>query len=96
VEVRISEPAKEYVRAGGGTVYVRAHPHRCCAGTITLLDVTTRRPKDVGAFVAVASDDIHVRFSGGSSGCPDQLVIKLAGVFKRHPVAFWDGCAIKP
>lgn len=95
MEVLVSDPAKEYVNAHGGTVFVRAHPHRCCSGSLTLLDIWTKPPKDVTGFVAAASDDIEVKFSGGFSGQPHQLVIELRGVLRQHLVAYWDGCVFK-
>jgi hypothetical protein len=95
VEVLVSGPAKEYVIARGGAVYVRAHSHRCCSGTLTLLDIWTKPPKDVTGFVAAASDDIEVKFSAGFSGQPHQLVIELRGMWRQHLVAYWDGCAYK-
>jgi hypothetical protein len=96
VEILVSETAKKYVRAHGGTAYVRAHPHHCCTGSLTLLDITTKVPTDSTDFISVDADDIEVKFRGGPSGQPHQLVIELGGWFRRHPTAFWDGCAIKP
>ncbi len=95
MEVLVSEPAKEYVIARGGAVYVRARTLRCCSGSLTLLDISTKHPKDVTGFVAAASDDIEVKFSGGFSGQPHQLAIELRGVLRQHLVAYWDGCAYK-
>jgi len=95
VEVLASEAAQEYIRAHGGTVFVRAHPHRCCTGSLTLLDITTAPPKDLVAFKSVKADQIEVKFCGRSSGQPNQLVIELRGLIKHHPIAYWDGCAFK-
>jgi hypothetical protein len=96
VEVVVTEAAKQYVRQRGGTVYVRAHPHRCCTGTLTVLDLTTEVPTDASDFSLLQVDGVVVRYLGGSSGAPRQLTIKLGGVLSRHPVAHWDGCAYKP
>jgi hypothetical protein len=96
VEVLVTESAKQYLRRHGGAVYVRAHPHRCCTGTLTVLDLTTEPPPDASQFMFLAVEDVAVRYLGGPSGAPEQLTIKLAGVLSRHPVAFWDGCAYKP
>jgi len=96
VDVLVSEAAKGFIRSRGGTLFVRAHPHRCCSGSLTLLDATTDVPSDVTAFEPIANDAVDVRFCGGSSGRPTQLVVELRGVRKRHPVAYWDGCAFKP
>jgi hypothetical protein len=96
VEVLVSEVAEEHIRAHGGAVFIRAHPHRCCHGSLTLLDTTTDPPNDLAYFESVEAGGVEVWFCGGSSGRPDQLVIELGGVLKRHPVAYWDGCALKP
>ena len=50
VEVVISEGAREYIARHGGTVFVRSHPHRCCTGSLTLLDVRTTPPSDAADF----------------------------------------------
>jgi hypothetical protein len=96
VEVVIAQAARGYIRDHGGTVFVRSHPHRCCTGSLTLLDATTVAPEDASDFLSFDTGGIGVRFLGGSSGTPNQLTIELRGVLNRHPVAFWDGCAYKP
>jgi hypothetical protein len=96
VEVLVTEAAKQYVRRRGGTVYVRAHPHRCCTGTLTVLDLTTEPPSDASEFTLLPVEDVAVLYLAGPCGAPHQLSIKLGGVLSRHPVAFWDGCAYKP
>ena len=47
------------------------------------------------AFEAFDTPAVGVRFSGGDSGLPHHLVIELRGLLRRHPVAYWDGCAFK-
>jgi len=79
VEVLLSDAAKDYVRDHGGTAFVRAHPHRCCTGTLTLLDITTAAPKDAADFQSVGTGEVEVRFCGPSIGRPHQLVIELRG-----------------
>jgi hypothetical protein len=96
VEVLVTEAAQAYVRERGGAIYVRAHPHRCCTGTLTVLDLTTERPPDAADFALLPGEGVDVAYRGGLCGAPGQLSIKLAGVLSRHPVAFWDGCAYKP
>jgi hypothetical protein len=96
VEVLVSDAAKEFVTDHGGTVYVRAHPHRCCTGSLTLLDTATKEPADLADFDSVCTDGIQVKFRGGHSGQPHRLTIELRGMLRRRPVAFWDGCAFKP
>ena len=92
----ISKLAQEFIRDHGGTLFVRAHPHRCCTGSLTLLDTTTTPPADSADFESFDTDGVAVRFHRGASGLPGQLAIELRGMLTRHPVAFWDGCAFKP
>lgn len=92
----VTEAAQTYIRDRGGTIYVRAHPHRCCTGTLTVLDLATEPPWDASDFTLLPAEGVEVAYSGGPCGAPDQLSIRLAGLLSRHPVAFWDGCAYKP
>ena len=95
MDVLISEEAREYIARHGGTVFVRAHPHRCCTGSLTLLDIRTTPPRDANEFEPFDAAGVDVRFYAGSGGQPDELTIELRGVLARRPVAFWDGCAFK-
>lgn len=96
VDLVISDEARAFVRTHGGTAFVTAHRHRCCTGALTLLDITTETPTNHAEFESVDGDGFRIRFSGGPSGRPDKLVIELRGRLRRHPVAYWDGCAFKP
>jgi hypothetical protein len=95
MEVVISEGAQAYIQAHGGTVFVRAHRHRCCGGPLTLLDLSTEPPKDAANFASALSDHIDFRFCDSSMGRPNQLVIELGGLVKKRPIAYWDGCTFK-
>jgi hypothetical protein len=96
VEVLVSDAAKEYVKAHGGTAFVRAHSHRCCTGPLTLLDVTTAPPRDDSEFESATDNGVEVRLLGGTGTRPNQVVIELRGVLRRRPVAYWDGWAFRP
>lgn len=92
----ISDEARDYVRDRGGALYVRSSHHRCCGGGLTLLDSTTERPSDASDYLCVASGLIDVNYRGDTVDRPHELVIELRGIVRRHPVAYWDGCAFKP
>jgi hypothetical protein len=96
VEVLVSAAARNYVQARGGTVFVRTHTHRCCAGPLTMLDTTMTAPSDADQFESFKIDGVDVKFRGSAAGAPHQLTVDIRGIIKRHPVAFWDGCAFKP
>jgi hypothetical protein len=96
VDVVVTEAARAYMRDHGGAVYVDSHSHRCCTGTLTLLDTTTKRPLDSFEFGLVdAGDGVEVHFRDGPEGRPAQLGIELRGRFWPRLVASWDGCAYK-
>ena len=95
MKVVLSAEAQEFVEARGGVLYVRPSNHRCCAGTLTLLDSTIKRPKDSVNYASIGSDGIDVRFHRESTSRPNEVKIELRGRWRRRPVAYWDGCAFK-
>jgi hypothetical protein len=94
MKVVISAPARDYLRSHGGVLYVRALAHRWGTGPLTLLKVTAKAPEDASSFVAVSTDDVDIRVHGAQPGL-HELEVGLQGVVRKHPVAFWNGCAYK-
>jgi hypothetical protein len=94
MNVVISGPARDYLTSHGGVLYVRAQAHRCCTGPITLLRATTKAPEDASSFVLVSTGDVDIRVHGAQPGL-HELEVELRGVVRKHPVAFWNGCAYK-
>jgi hypothetical protein len=95
MEVIVSEQARQYVVEHGGVVYVRANSHTCCSGTLTLLDVWTKKPRKHANFSPTITEGIEVQFSGGSGEPPHQLSIEMRGLLRQKLVAYWDGCVFK-
>ena len=95
MQVVISDDARQLAGAQGGVVYVRSHAHRCCAGPLTLLDVTTEAPPDAGEFVPVDAGGLTVRYHGDPESGPHVLTIDVRGRRRRRLVSYWDGCAYK-
>jgi hypothetical protein len=96
MEVVVSDSARDYLAAHGGTAFVRANSHRCCsAGSLTLLDIDTDAPSDAVRFAVTDMPGLDIRFFVGTLGAPRQLVIDTRGRLRRHLVAYWDGCAFK-
>jgi hypothetical protein len=96
MEVVVSDSARDYLAAHGGTAFVRAHSYRCCsAGSLTLLDIATDAPSDAEQFVVTDTQDLDIRLFVGGLGAPRQLVIDTRGRRRSHLVAYWDGCAFK-
>jgi hypothetical protein len=92
VEVVISDEAREFVRARGGAVFIRASARKCCGGALVTLDASTTAPRDVRGFSSYPAEDIDVYYSGSPRGLPQQLLIEMRGVVRRHLAAFKDGC----
>ena len=90
----MSDNAQEYVRGHGGTVYVSAHPHRCCTGPLTLLDASTEGRVGTDETEVVRVCGIDVRWLGAGDR-PAHLGIELRGRLRPHLVASWDGCAYR-
>jgi hypothetical protein len=86
---------RSYVETHGGVLYVNAHRRQCCSGSLTVLDSSTREPADQTGYGAADADGFLVRFRAGGDGDPEELVIEMKGLLRKHPVAYWNGCAFK-
>ena len=95
MQVVVSDGARQLAVEQGSVVYVRSHEHRCCAGPVTLLDVTTEAPPDAGDFVPVDAAGLTVRYHGDPEKGPHVLTIDVRGRRRRRLVSYWDGCAYK-
>ena len=91
----LTDEARAHIAAAGGVLYVRSHSHRCCSGPITMLDASTEAPPDTTPYRSCAAAGVTVMFASAGAG-PDELTIELRGRRRRHPVAYWDGCAFRP
>ena len=94
MRVIASDDVRSYVEENGGVLYVSAHRHQCCSGSMTVLDASTREPADQSAYRRVDSGDFAVQYRIDSSE-PDELVVEMKGLRRKHPVAYWNGCAFK-
>jgi len=95
MRVIASDEVRSYVEQNGGVLYVSAHRAKCCSGGLTVLDASTRTPADPAVYRFVDSGDFPVRYRIGGRTEPDELVIELRGLLRKHPVAYWNGCAFK-
>ena len=96
MNVVVSTEAREFIEDRGGVLYVRPNNHRCCAGTLTLLDSSTARPSDSARYISVASEGVDIMYQSRSAERPKEIVIELRGRWRRRPVVHWDGCAYRP
>jgi len=95
VRVVASDEVRSYVEENGGVLYVSAHHHKCCSGGLTVLDASTDVPANAAAYRPVNSGTFPVRFRSSGSE-PDELLVEIKGLRRKHPVAYWNGCAFKP
>lgn len=91
VEVVATGELCDYVRAHGGTLWVRSTRRLCCHGPLTLLRAFTVEPKGAERYAPVDADlPITVRFNA-AHGSPQELVLSLRGLVRKSPAALWDG-----
>jgi hypothetical protein len=95
MRINTSDEVRAYVRSHGGVLYVNAHRRRCCSGSLTVLDTSTREPTDQAAYRMFDAGDMSVRLRTGGPEEPDELVIEMRGLGRKRPVAYWNGCAFK-
>ena len=77
------------VRERGGRLYVWTSAHRCCSGSLVLLETGSEPPK--GAERPFRTCDVggyEVLLDLGGRRLPDELVLELRG--RRRSVAFWN------
>jgi len=89
VEVTASSAAIEFVREGGGKLFVWSKSSRCCRGGVTFLEASTE-PDDRHAFRRVPTDGIELYVD--LPRLPEELEIDVSGRFRRKVRAYWEGC----
>ncbi len=89
-----SEELRSHVADHGGTLYVRTRSTRCCSGPLTVLDATTEAPVDLRGYRRVEAGGLVVLWLSGARADPDELVLTMQGRRRRHPSAYWNGCAL--
>jgi len=90
VRVEASPEAVHFVEEHGGSLYVWAKRARCCHGSITYLE-TSCEAGDRG-FRRVEAEGIELYLDARLAE-PDELVIELSGLRRKHVHAYWNGCA---
>jgi hypothetical protein len=95
MRVTASDEVRSYVVSHGGVLYVNAHRRNCCSGSLTVLDTSTREPRDQSGYRTYDSGGFPVRLCTGGPDEPDELVIEMRGLRRKRPTAYWNGCAFK-
>ena len=89
-----SGEVRAFVRERGGQIYVWTTNHRCCRGTLTLLEASTTRPTGTRhtRFEHIDAGGFALYLDAGGRRHPRELVLELKG--RRHALrAYWDNCA---
>ncbi len=90
MKITTADGVGELVREQGGRLYVWTRAHRCCSGTLTLLEAGTSRPAGVERrFREIDAGDFELLLDMGSRPAPEALVLALRGRRKKI-VAFWN------
>ena len=89
----VSAPAREFILAHGGRLYVWAASSACCGGT-RFIEASTEPPAEADRFIRVPTPglDLFLR-PAGPHDLPDELHVSLGGIRRPAVRAFWNGCA---
>ncbi|MGD0852082.1 MAG: hypothetical protein ABSA07_01830 [Acidimicrobiales bacterium] len=94
-DIEVSDQAREFVAARGGTLFLRVRHNRCCSGGLTFLDATTSPPRDEDRYESLGASEPTVRLWHAGSVLPDKVNVEVRGILRPHLVAYWDGCAFR-
>jgi len=90
MKITATDGVRESVREHGGRLYVWTSAHRCCSGTLTLLQAGTERPSGAERrFCEIDAGGFDVMLDVGARPAPEELVLELRGRRKKV-AAFWN------
>ncbi len=94
-EIELSDQAREYVQARGGTLFLRVRHDRCCSGGgLTFLEASTTAHGG-GDYEKLSNVNLDVRLSHTRSVLPEKVSVEMRGKVRPRLVAYWDGCAYR-
>src|SRR5579863_3365555 len=93
-EIEVSDQAREFVAARGGTLFLRVRHTRCCSGGLTFLDAATNT-SDEDKYETLDESNPEVRLRHLGSVLPSKVSVEVRGKLRPHLVAYWDGCAYR-
>jgi hypothetical protein len=93
MRVIASADAVEFVRLGGGRVYVWPVEMNAATGgaVVFSLEASTRSPGAEHAFVRFGGEDFDVLLDAGDHGMPDELHLAVKGWRRKRLRAYWNG-----
>jgi hypothetical protein len=90
MRITATEEVRELARVRGGRLYVWTSAHRCCSGSLTLLEAATERPPGAERrFREFEAGGIELLLDMGGQRLPEELVLELRGR-RRKLAAFWN------
>jgi hypothetical protein len=93
MKIAATDGVKDLVRERGGRLYVWTSAHRCCSGTLTLLEAGTESPPGAERrFREIDAGAFHLMLDLGARPAPEELVPELRGRRKKI-AAVWNAQA---
>jgi hypothetical protein len=94
-DIEVSDKARQYVAAHGGTLFLRVRHNRCCSGGLTFLDASTSEHRSVDRYETQQHEGLDIRLFHLGSVLPTKVSVEMRGKMHPHLVAYWDGCAYR-
>jgi hypothetical protein len=91
----VSDQARAFVAARGGTLFLRVRHNRCCSGGVTFLDASTSEHRDGAHYERLRHGELDIRLFHLGSVLPSTVSVEMRGRMRPHLVAYWDGCAYR-
>ena len=90
MKITAADGVTDVVRERGGRLYVWASSHRCCTGTLTLLETGSESPPGAERrFRQIDAGGFDLMLDLGARSVPEELVLQLRGRRKKI-AAFWN------
>jgi len=90
MKITAADGVRDLVRERGGRLYVWTSAHRCCSGTLTLLEAGPERPRGAERrFREIDAGGFELLLDVGARPVPEELVLELRGRGKKI-AAFWN------
>lgn len=93
-DIELSDQAREYVAARGGTLFLRVRHNRCCSGGLIFLDASASAHGDSDRYERVSEASPEVRLFPATV-VSSHTSVEVRGKVRPHLVAYWDGCAYR-
>jgi hypothetical protein len=90
MKITSTDEVRELARERGGRLYVWTSAHRCCSGSLTLLEAGTEMPREAERrFREIDAGGFRLLLDMGGQRLPEELVLELRGR-RGKLAAFWN------